>query len=280
MVLSLILCLCLQEKTAEKLLEELRSESVEDRERAAAALRKMGEAARAGLEKASRDKDREVAARALEILEPLNRGIGAEALRKLEEKVAKAASARIRFRFEGSGPKAELGGGKGSGTLLLKGKGMRLEMTFMLLEEEHRMLVLSDGKRVSASVDSGPANTFDLPQELPPYAFLMVRGGMVVLASRRLQPGEKEVLPAEGMRLGDAGDEGKTLIYTVKLSANGDTADIKVWYDPERLAIKRRSVAIRREGQPPVLFSETYEEFALDPELSDDLFKVPAAEKR
>lgn len=267
----------LQGESVDPLIEKLRSDNVAERNRAVQELKKMGEGARPALEKAEKDKDGEVVNTAKEILETLD----LEVFRQIEAKVEKSRTARVRFKYEGKGPGEDLGGGKGSGTLLLKeGNLVRFEMEFSLADGGHRVTVISDGTRLSAVMDKEPPIFSEAPKDLKLlFAKALARGGVFVLASRRETQDPRQFMEARSCRVGDAGADGRTLTYTLLLPAVGETADIKLWYDPKTLLPRKRAVVIRREGRIFASVTETYEDFTLDDELPAEKFKL-AEEKK
>lgn len=277
MSVLLLVALLAQEKTAEQLIENLRSESVEDRESAARDLKKMGEAARPALEKAAGDKDREVATRAQAILDPMDLEAGQAVLNKLEETVLKAKTVKVRFKYEGRGPKGGVGPETGSGTLLLKEGGrVRFEIAFSSLEEKHRVTIVSDGTQLAASIDFAKPITKEAPKELHSlFSKGLVRGGLVLMGNRQSTSDPNEFIKTQAARSGDGGDEGKTLIYSALLPQTGETADIKLWYNPKSFEARDRKIVLRKDGQITASLTETYEEFTLNADIPDEKFKLP-----
>lgn len=278
MILLLIGVSLVQEPTAEELVRKLTSDSVEERDQAARELKKRGEAALPALEKASREKNGEVAARARELLDPLYGELGKEMQKKFEETVLKAKSLKVRFKYEGKGPRGDLGSGKGSGTLFLKEGGLvRFEMTSTVLEEEHHVLIVSNGKRLVATMDSAPPFTKDAPKDMYTlFGMGLARGGVVVMTSRQEAQDPREFLRIEAPRAGPGGEgEERSLIYRILLSGTEEAADVKLWFEAKSLKGHRRRVVLRKKEEIVTTFEETYEEFSVNPELSDELFKVP-----
>jgi hypothetical protein len=97
--------LVMQDPSVDHLLEKFRSDQVGEREHAERELRKLGEAAVAGLEKATGDKDAEVAHRARECLNRIRYESGTRILKKVEETVAKARTLQLKLSSRSPSPK-------------------------------------------------------------------------------------------------------------------------------------------------------------------------------
>src|SRR4051812_31038562 len=100
MNLLLAALLLLQEKTAEQLVEQLRSDQPDQRDAAVRELLRLGESSVPALEKATKDKDPEVALRARWAIRVVNPASSREAIQNIEEAISKARSVRVVFEGE------------------------------------------------------------------------------------------------------------------------------------------------------------------------------------
>src|SRR2546426_340867 len=141
-------------RQARQLIEKLRSETIEERDEAARKLRELGSGAEEELEKATRDKDPEVAGRARTLL-------GEGIFRRIEETLVKARTARIKFRIDADSsiPSEK---NKLWGTLLLK-EGNRAHLDLSTRQFPHASRHLCDGR---AFRTEGLREREDVPKNL------------------------------------------------------------------------------------------------------------------
>ena len=53
-------------------------------------------------------------------------------------------------------------------------------------------------------------------------------------------------------------------------------AKVKLWYEPKTLRLLKREVRLKeKDSENEDVFSETYEEFALNTDISDEKFNLP-----
>src|SRR2546422_762667 len=97
MNLLLAAALLLQDKTTDQLIEQLRSDNVEERSQAREQLKRLSKAVIPALEKAAKGSDAEVVRSAQDILEYIRTAPAAEAFRKIEETLRKAKSIKVVF---------------------------------------------------------------------------------------------------------------------------------------------------------------------------------------
>jgi outer membrane lipoprotein-sorting protein len=260
-----------------ELVEKLRSESVEERDDAENQLRKLGKTNLPELEKLSRDRDPEVARRIQGILEPIRTEMGLEILQKLEDSIGKAKTVRVAWKYEGDGPPGDPARGRGSGLVLLQeGNRLRMELQMNFLGQDHKGTFISDGKRMSASLDGTPAIVYDPPKTLRTMVGLaLVRGGGMLSLSRKEEQDPKTFMPVISARPGEDDGLDKTIFFTVRLQGGLETGEIKLWYDPKTGSPRKRTVLIKRGGQGNTTITETYQEYILDQAIPDEKFVIP-----
>lgn len=206
----------------------------------------------------------------------------AEILRKIQEPLEKARSARIRFKVEGN-----LGGGRcaSTGTLLLReGNRARLESKLSAVRGEAELLVISSGKLLKGTTKGGSADMPFLPkvaeQDPPENLGAFLRAGMLHSATLTQslfgedllpKPGDdpKKVFAVSNLASGEDG----TLTY--KLTVGRDSMTVRLWYDPKTFKPLKRTTM--QEGfHFFAQFTETFEEYSLDVDLPDAPFDLPA----
>jgi tetratricopeptide (TPR) repeat protein len=250
-----------------RLVEKLRSEKVEEREEAFSRLRELGESAASELEKAAASDDVEVATRAKALLESFT---PAGTLRRIEERLLRRKSANVRIRVAES---------------TAAGEEERLEAVFSFKEGNRVRLQLEPGRywKESTLIFNGRSGWVSPVRELTlaeagireRCTMVFVRMGiepglLLELGARTGEDGVptlascEERLRVEDARFG-GGDKG---LGTILYKAGG--TDMELTYDRLTLQPIRR----KKTGSPAVV--ETYHDWALDGELSDDLFKLPS----
>jgi hypothetical protein len=152
----LILTLMLQSGLSDGLIEKLRSEKAEARESATREVRALGEAARPGLVKLSKDSDQELAARARNLLESLDSDSAERIFQKLMSTMLEAKS--VRLQFASSGMMAPDRKFEMSGCVLLQEGGKFRIKTDLFVDQRHTEFLLRfDGSVLSHTTASWPA---------------------------------------------------------------------------------------------------------------------------
>jgi outer membrane lipoprotein-sorting protein len=214
-----------------------------------------------------------------------------EAHRKLEEALGKAKTLSLKFRCEAvhtrNGQERKLAS---EGTLLLKGEGQaRMESRTTRDGQEQRGFsgtLVSDGTRARATSGSNPREA-DTPKDLrAALTFGPSTSGMLFFlalarmtnrgsdAERPLVPDLRKTVSVSGFKLGDGEGGAKTLTCVVKTTTpEASETEIVLHYEPAGPRLLKRLLTFTTKDEKLVM-TETYEEFRLDAELKDELFKL------
>lgn len=203
--------------------------------------------------------------------------MGLEILQKLEDSIAKAKTVRIAWKYEGEGPPEDPARGRGTGLVLLQeGNRLRMELHMNFLGQEHKGTIISDGKKMSATLDGAPAVVYEPPATVRTMVGLaLVRGGGMLSLSRKEEQDPKTFMPVVSARPGEDDGLDKTIFFTLKLQGGLETGEIKLWYDPKTGSPRKRTVLIRRAGDRNTTITETYQEYVLDQAIPDEKFVIP-----
>jgi len=273
--------LALQDSPFDQLVSGLRSDCIEERERATGDLRKLGGRAVAVLKPLIDDPDAEVAWRARTLITPYSGPLAGELFLQAEERLLSARTVQIRFRHV-----ANSGSPAMSGELLMKGD--RVRSWVLNPKDEHSFFVRiqSDGKRLRVERGSqvtvnwrnaGPPLERDAPAGLGQDLLkTFLRVGMLSALSGQanyLLAGRKADLATgltlRSQRLKFLGDRSSLLQFSVQVGGVDLEQEVSVQPGSGTLSFRRMvqsNVVVARE---------TYEEFLLDRDLPDDLFELP-----
>lgn len=193
-----------------------------------------------------------------------------EAFKRLEESVLKAKSLSIKCRMDlAMGSQTATA----TGVLLLKGTN---KMKITAVGAFGDPWAVSDGKKLTVDARQALSDgaEFASPKNLnADMATVMLRTGFVdlPLRPRRIQIygyDPKERLKVSDFQFGGKDGDLQTLTYVLQ-EGNGK-AEIKLWYDPKSLALKKRSSSV---PDKKASVTETYEEFTLNGDIPDEKFK-------
>jgi len=193
-----------------------------------------------------------------------------ETFKRFEQTLVRAKSLRLRYRLDLAVGNQSV---TGTGIVLLKdGNKARITLT----GAKGNPWAVSDGTKVTVDARQAIMDgaTFDTPKELNiRVATKMVRWGMLDLPDfpRRIKVYDvdpKEKLKVSDFKFGDKDGDLQTLTYVVQ-EGNGQ-ADLKLWVDPKSLALKKRTLSVAKMNATA---TETYEEFTLNGEIPDEMFK-------
>jgi outer membrane lipoprotein-sorting protein len=193
-----------------------------------------------------------------------------ETFKRFEQTLVQAKSLRLRYRLDLAVGNQSV---TGTGIVLLKdGNKARITLT----GAKGNPWAVSDGTKVTVDARQAIMDgaTFDTPKELNiRVATKMVRWGMLDLPDfpRRIKVYDvdpKEKLKVSDFKFGDKDGDLQTLTYVVQ-EGNGQ-ADLKLWVDPKSLALKKRTLSVAKMNATA---TETYEEFTLNGEIPDEMFK-------
>jgi hypothetical protein len=281
--------LLLQERTPEQLVESLRSERIEEREKAAAALLARGVGAVAALEALRKDPDPELSMRVQSLID----SIGLAALKKLEDTLDAAKSIRVKVR--------------GEGAICREGTLEKLSIsTEILIGESDR------AKISSAMVRNGAAETFDMlsdgfemqgrvyPDEVtklwitptnykPGLVSFLVRLGedgvregvrkWYTVKTREAQPKPRKTCRMGGFVVAVAGKQ-VSLSFTIEgPDVSVRRAGVRIVYDSATGALLRRSLTTVDDDDRSHEYTETYTEFTLNADIPRETFALPEEKK-
>lgn len=270
--------LLLQDPTVEQLVQKLGSENIDERETATRKLAALGTQALPALEEAARSGDLELSRRAGEILKPIRARMAKERFDALEARIRKASSlkTRLRFRLE---VRERDDVDQGDAEFLVKSPKMAfgdLKRTTGK-ETEHRALI-SDGKTLSSRRNEGHWNQRSAPAELgEKLATALARGGLVYwwLSTDAFVVRDPRVGYAlSDFRPGESEGEVSSVLYRLTNTEANVTLEAKLWYEPKTAKLIKRTWEGELLGEHWKC-TETYEEFALEPDLPDDKFRFP-----
>ena len=193
-----------------------------------------------------------------------------ETFKRLEQSVQKAKSLTLKYRLD-----LTQGGqtATATGVLFLK-EGNKLKVT--IVGAKGNPWTVSDGTKMK--VDDRQAvldgAEWDTPKDLnAKMTTAFVRRGLLDLPDfpgrlRRYDIDPKEKIKVSDFKFGDKDGDLQTLTYVVQ-EGNGQ-ADLKLWFDPKSLALKKRTLSVARMN---AIVTETYEEFTVNGEIPDEIFK-------
>jgi hypothetical protein len=290
MSLLLAAILLLQEKSADQLIEQLRSDKIEERNDATSQLRKLDVKALPALEKAAGDADPEVSRAAKEILREIKGRLDAAAaekmFRKIEETVDRARALKVRFTMEltedGRDPIAASGevwvktGNKLFVVARVDGPAERKETRF--IGAGGKMVTERDGKATA------PEPTWpDLSVRMT-SGFLRVGIAALDKIARYHTPAPneetdiKKILVLSDFRTGPDDGEARTLTYRVE-AGKAEVLNVTLTYDPLTCRLLKRTTTLAKRNRHEATVVEKYEEFTLDAVIPDEKFSFPEEKK-
>jgi len=209
-----------------------------------------------------------------------------ETFKKIEEKIGQAKSLRIKFHSDEEMSQSRKGP---SGVLLLQ-SGNRARYTENPSTRSETWSV-SDGKRVQSSrsglYDEGI--TGPVPNGIAPASkdlkknleVLVSRAGCTLwgIASIAFQANMKsdfsQWIRVSRFKPGEKDGEAKTLSYLLEVGQKSRPFNVTLWFDPESFKPLKRKIVYEVDGGTQVTMMETYDEFTFDPEIPDEMFKLP-----
>jgi len=280
----------LQNENPERLIEMLRSDSIEEREKAAQELKKMGKQAIQQVERAAQDKNTDVAVRAQEILVFLRTQISLEEFHKVERMFLKDSAVKVRFKGSCASSRDDvLETFQVSGLFIIKSNNRAyIRSTIAWNGQTQEVFIISDGqktfisKRGEGEIDESPTDSRlseDLRKELlqvgPTYL------SICILASTWPEKGWCFTAPSDIARLSEIkpgmndGDT-KSLTYSTNSKKNASRLTGTLWYEPATCTpVKRELVDDVKAGAHALQLSESFEAFSSDPDIPDATFTCP-----
>jgi outer membrane lipoprotein-sorting protein len=288
--LLLAAALLLQAKSAEQLVEQLRSEKIEERNGAAMELRKLDTGAIPALEKASRDADPEVSRAAKEILGEikgrLDAAVAEKAFRKIEEAFDKARSLKARFSMElteDGGPPITA-----SGEVWVKEGNKLFVLARVDGPSQHKETRIygAGGKMVTERDGKASAPEAAWPDLSTRMTAGFLRVGIAALdkiahytgPSPKEEADIKNILVLSGFRTGPDEGEARTIAFRVE-AGKSEELIVTLTYDHQTFRLLKRTTKVMKRNRLEVSVVEKYDEFTLDAEIPDERFAFPEGKK-
>jgi hypothetical protein len=289
--------LIFQERSIEQLVEELDSDSAESREVATVELIKRGEKALLKLQLSMKAASPESRRRIQRVLESIADNSAEELLKKLEKKLLDARSFSLSYTSESVVDTSET-------TVTVKSKGA-LFIKFpnkLLAEEQETILRGGEGQPLIAKsqfVSNGGKMRLKIhareSKELKPPANMIkflagnvsrlgafgvqdaLRFAYLKETPNRLDRDPQKIYTRSAAKAGEKEGIANTLTFSITGEmAQYATVTVKLWIDPERLTLLKRSQETQavggevRHGK----IMETYEDFSIDCDISDEKFEL------
>lgn len=292
LILSSLLSPCAQdssERQATELIEKLRSKSVDERQVAAKNLTHLGKSVLGVLERAAKDSDREFASRVRLILNDIRAEEARQDFGRIEKALLGAKALKVVAKIAGT-YEGDCGQSKyeGTATLLMKDPN-RLKWIVAGNGPLNSMTVISDGTTIRTrregddQIFEAPcpqaikSNLTELILVFGPASSTFYMTLIHQLANQKVPFDVLKTLELSGFK--DCGQENgaNVLKYRVRLKILEQqgiqaTFDTSIWYDPKSYRLLKRTY----EGKvfrSSLATTETYGEFALEPEIPDDQFR-------
>ena len=227
-----------------------------------------------------------------------------EIFKKIQEQIEKAVTISVKFKFRMDGG-IEKEPPLASGTILLKNTN-KVNLSVQHGSDKSSVII-SDGQKVKDRSNGGDWRENDAPKTLKGDLSAVLAGSgigfAVMFSNGRDQSGDNAESLKNVFKVSDFGTDAdeknaKTLTYKLKLTdkPSGSLQYLgKLWYDPKTYRLLKRTVIIKGEegtlkfkvkdgegipnfeGEELTLsYTETYEEFTLNADISDEKFKLPA----
>lgn len=281
--MAFLLCLLALQDAPETLIEALRSDRPEERERATRALKQLGGAAVDAVEPLIEDADAEVAWRAREIVAPHFGPRSRKMLQAVEQRLLGAKSVRIRFRSVPEAGKSRLSGelctregNKATGWIMETGTENPYSARFWCngtrarVDRADRQLTLNwRDADTPMERDAPPGFSQDLLK-----CFLRAGALSAINAEinrlLRSTPGDlSDVLSAESPKFLFLGDRSSVVRYGIWVG--GELLHHQVTLKPGEGTVAGRRIF---QGERP-MSTEIYEEVLLGEDLPDEKFELP-----
>lgn len=287
-VVAVCIVLLLQEPTVSTLIERLGSDKIDVREEAARRLLGLGKAALPELEKAAREGDAEVSRRAKELVKFLNPSGGRDAFENIEAAVLRAHSVRIAFKGETlhqstdgdpdlkttfSGEVLLKDGNKAWYTSHRKSATGAKPIDCFLVSDGSKMTGTREADQLSETPSGLKRGLTLAVSRLGPCAAATVVWAVAgfSLPAGQGDTAESTMEPADFTPIETDG-ESKVFGYMVKAPTFGIVGKVRLWYNPRTYALVKRTLIV---ASRKTTITEVYDEYALNPELAEEKFRLP-----
>lgn len=281
----LLAALLLQDPAADvrRLIDQLDSDTLEEREGAERKLKAIGPPARAALEAAAKGPAAETAARARAVLADLYIQETRDALSKIEAAALGAKTFQLCYAAETRATREDREYvWNFEGTVLLKeGNRVLLDVKTTVDNRSASRTLVSDGKTFRSRSENDAWRTVDAPEGFRTglTTGLLRQGGQLWFNRvPRLQDLDKELgaptFPAEPPTEPDAAGV-RSIRYDLNIGKEYKPLRITLWFDAKTLRLTKRVTTYDDRPTWQAVTTETYSTYVLDGDLPDERFMVP-----
>jgi outer membrane lipoprotein-sorting protein len=208
-----------------------------------------------------------------------------ETFKKIEEQIQTAKTLSIKFKVDA---KEKQKGMTLTGTAFIR-DGNKFSISARMKDQgrEEEFSVISDGKQLQRKASTAEPETRDTPKDfVPRFETSFIRTGIILAVMSTLRPSTvegkegqdlKKLFSVTDFKNGDDVEGAKTLSYTLRFPETKPdlSGSCILRYDPVTLKVLGRTLTMTGRGADATVFTETYEDFALNADIPDEKFKLP-----